>query len=318
MRSLREIAWVGVMTCLAIQGCLANQTNDTPDCNGGAPYRLETRWYCIYTGAIIIEGFLCPESIPYGFFFDGQEMGLGQGSGQVALCSPSETPPPGGWRDVFDKWRDGGGQPNPWPNDATGDSEVVDDSSGPDTRDPVTDTASDGDTSEPEPDVLVDVGPGEPCEQGLSAGTCWETSQCPTSWTCGGQTTDCTSCESCPGATLGECTASQDAIALVWDGALRVAVWSVLSFYTVVPCPGFLIETAPAAGGPWTAGPQEDGCTADVPALYASPLARVAPTVDSSLWTRVRATLRTGCSSSDPSQCAGSVELLSEPLAPLP
>ncbi len=305
MRSLREFAVAVVLMSSALGGCLEDQSSKAPSCNGGDAYRFDTSWYCIYTGAIIIEGFMCPESMPNEFFFDGQQMGFGAGSGQVALCSPGEDAPPGGWRDVFDKWREDGGQANPWPGDAS------------DTGDAVPDGMPDSDSSES--DVFVDVGPVPvPCDQGLTAGACWETSQCPTAWSCGGQTPDCTSCESCPGATLGVCTSTQDAVALVWDGTIRVALWSVTSPYTLVPCPGFLIESAPAADGPWTAGPQESACTAAEVPPYVSPLARPAPTVATGLWTRVRATLSTGCFSADPGECSGSVELLSEPLGPLP
>jgi hypothetical protein len=305
MRTLCGYVIAFALVSSALGGCLEERSSNAPSCNGGDAYRLDASWYCIYTGAIIIEGFMCPESMPNQFFFDGQQMGFGAGSGQVGICSPGEDAPPGGWRDVFDKWREDGGQSNPWPADTS------------DIGDTVPDGVADSDSSES--DALEEVGPVPgPCDQGLTAGACWETSQCPTGWSCGGQTPDCTTCQSCPGATLGECTATQDAVALVWDGSARVALWSVLSPYTLIPCPGFLIETASAAAGPWTAGPQETSCSAAVPPPSASPLTRPAPTVDAGLWTRVRGTLLTECFSADPGECSGSMELVSEPLAPLP
>lgn len=301
-----------------LTGCLGERAGSSPECRGGDSFRHASGWYCIFTGPIIIEGFLCPDALPHEVRLDGAAMGLGDGSGQVALCSASEAAPTGGWREVFDQWRAGGGQPRPWPGDtadATDTFETADTS--PDTPGPV-DTQPGEVGPEDTADTTETVEPPAPCGEGLSAGLCWVSEQCPSAWSCQGASPACTLCEACPGASAGECVASQDAVALVWDKDERFAVWSVASVYTLIPCPGFVVETATAREGPWESGPSEQGCADAVAPPYASPLVRPMPVVDAGLWTRLRATLRTGCFTADPAQCSGSAELTSEALPPLP
>lgn len=306
---------------LIMAGCLESR-EESPSCRGGEAYAYDGGWYCIYTGSIIIEGFLCPEAMPHQFIFEGEAMGFGEGSGQVALCAPAETPPDGGWREVFEQWRRDGGEVGPRP----------------DTSDTISDTGDTGDTADArdtdetrEPDVLepVDAGPDgdtavpvdvfEPlCETGIGLTGCWGDTQCPAGWGCAGVSEGCTVCESCGGATLGVCYTNMDALGLVWRGGERVALWAVTQVYTLVPCPALTLESAPSAEGPWTVVGPEVGCESTVVPPYASSISRTLPALDAGLWARVRGTLETGCPTEDPAECQGEVELLSPPLAPGP
>lgn len=313
--------WLGVLLwALVGTGCLSAR-EETPACDGGEAYRYDRGWYCIYTGSIIIEGFLCPEAMPHQFAFEGEAMGFGSGSGSLGLCAPSEAPPEGGWRELFEAWKRDGGEPGPRPDVTTG-VDVAGPEVGPDIRDP--------DVQDPE--VLVDTGPtldvieidvspdawGRPCIEGLGQSACWTDDQCPDGWACAGATLDCTTCDNCEGATLGECFTSLDALALQWREGKRVALWAVSQVYTLIACPALTLETAPDRDGPWASGVAETACSEVVVPPYASSLSRAMPEVGLSLWTRVRGTLKTGCFSQDPGECQGEVELLSPPLAPAP
>lgn len=310
---MRRRSMLGLVMALLMAGCLESR-EESPSCGGGEAYRYGSGWYCIYTGPIIIEGFLCPESMPHQFIFEGEAMGFGEGSAQVGLCAPAETPPDGGWREVFEQWKRDGGQVGPRP-DASGD--VASDTSGPDVVDPDADTGGgdggpDGDTGAP-----VDVSE-PPCETGIGLEGCWSDAQCPADWNCAGVSPGCTVCESCGEATLGVCYTSMDALGLIWRGGERVALWAVAQVYTLVPCPALTLESAPSADGPWTVVGPELGCEATVVPPYASSIPRTLPALNAGLWARVRGTLKTGCFSEDPAECQGELELVSPPLAPQP
>lgn len=316
MKTRRLLPLALVLTWLTGLGCLSS-SEATPSCRGGDAYAYSGGWYCIYTGAIIIEGFLCPESMPHQFIFEGEAMGFGAGSAQVGMCAPAETPPEGGWREVFEAWKRDGGQVGPRPDTS---ADVTSDSSGSDVVDPDLDTGGGGDTNggpdadtEAPFDVFVPV-----CESGIGLTGCWVDEQCPVGWTCSGVTAGCTECEACDGATLGVCYTSMDALGLVWRGGERVALWAVAQVYTLVPCPALTLESAPSADGPWTGVGPEVGCEGTTVPPYASSIARALPVVDGGLWTRVRGVLKTGCLSEDPTECQGEVELSSPPLAPQP
>lgn len=317
----RAAMWVGVCAVLGLAGCLASK-DESPSCTGGDALRFDGGWYCVYTGAIIIEGFLCPEAMPHQFMFEGESMGFGVGSGQLGLCSPSETPPDGGWAGLFEEWRRGGGMPGPGHDTVGGDTDASDtaaeDTSGPleDVFEP--DTADGTATLEVvELDASADSW-GRQCLEGIGQSACWGDEQCPESWTCAGGTVGCTACDGCDGATLGECFTSLDALGLLWRDGKRVALWAVSQVYTLIPCPALTLETATSAEGPWSVGTPESACSGVVAPPYASSLVRDLPVVDKTLWTRVRGTLKTGCFSPDPAECQGELELVSPALAPAP
>ncbi|MCB9736816.1 MAG: hypothetical protein H6745_29910 [Deltaproteobacteria bacterium] len=119
-------------------GCLDSGGKGTGSdpCGAGDAFSAEGVGYCIFTAAIIIEGFDCPAAAPFRF----------EGSDGTVVCSPSEAPPTGGVDGLIDDWREQTGQPKP-------------DTVGGDTLSPG-DTAGDTDTTPP--------GPLSACEQGLA------------------------------------------------------------------------------------------------------------------------------------------------------
>jgi len=102
---------LGLAALAPTSACLSGGSARTVDCGAGDGFRYAGVDYCIFGGAIIIEGFDCPEAAPFGFE-----------AGGAVVCSPTETAPEGGWAGVVDAWRDGPGRP---PGDATGDGGEV-------------------------------------------------------------------------------------------------------------------------------------------------------------------------------------------------
>ena len=300
-----------VLALSGLVGCLESR-EETPSCGAGDAQRYDGGWYCIYSGAIIIEGFLCPEAMPHQFMFEGEAMGFGAGAGQVGVCSPTETPPAGGWRELFEAWKNSGGQVGPRPDvtdtqgDSMSDTEETVDTEPSDTGPGLETVEVDGD------------GWGSPCDEGIGQSRCWVDEQCPVGWRCAEATVGCTSCDVCEGATLGDCYTSFDELGLLWRGGERVVLWSVAQVYTLIPCPALTVETATSIDGPWTSVGSESGCTGTVEPPYYSAIVRTLPALDPALWVRVRGALKTGCSTDDPAECQGELELTSPPLAPAP
>ena len=302
MTKLRVLAAPALLGLLG--GCLDDKAPALSCGAGGDAFAYAGAGYCIYAGAIIIEGFDCPAMVP----FEHQ-------SGDVVVCAPSEEPPDGGWEQLITTWkqqRPGGG-----------------DTSAPDSA---ADTSPDSAIDTTESDTRGDAGPdtGEPptsmCAEGLAPGACWDGSQCPTDWNCEGAAIACTPCVDCPtpiSGTPGSCrpVSGQSALGLVaWpgfggaEGGVPIALWWLdNAFYTLLECPSFALEVKDGAGG-FSAGPSESACSGPTSLPSQVVIARPGPDVaipGSALTVRARGRYRTDCFGSEPSSCGGEVELLS-------
>jgi hypothetical protein len=300
---------VSTATALAGAACLEDQ-KPAPDCGAeGDAFVHGGRGYCIYSGAIIIEGFDCPPLLPFGHESEG-----------ILVCSPTDEPPPEGWDGVVDAWQEQQGEPpgdtsQPEVGDTAPLEEVIADTSPPDTS--------------PD-DAGGDVGPDirEPlCTSGLAPGQCWSDAQCPSGWVCEGGAIACTPCVDCPepiSGTRGVChpAATGSALGLLaWPeeggggSELPVAIWWVTgAVYGLLECPSYVIEIADPGRG-FVAGPAESDCSGLTSLVNEAPIVRpgprIVPSEDPFPLVRARGSYLQGCSGSSADSCAERIEVLS-------
>lgn len=312
--SVATAAFVG----LVAPGCLDKQSSSDLECEGGDDFTFSGADYCIYSGAIIIEGFDCPEAVPFQHQTD-----------ELVICSPTEAPPDEGWEELVVAWeqendeRPGGDTAQP---DTQQPETVVPETVEPETVEPETVEPDTGpvDTGPDDADVVEDAGPGPAvCFDGLVAGECWVDSQCPGGWSCVGSELTCRPCVDCPvevTASRGSCRPDEagDALGLVaWPGPsdgpdFPVAYWWIANaIYTQLDCPSFSIEIADGSGG-FTPGPEESACSGFVLPASEFLIVRVGPTIEPlPAVVRARGRYLTDCFGSAPESCGGVVELIS-------
>ena len=147
-------------------GCLGSSAHKSIDCGTGDGVVYQGADFCVYAAPLIIEGFLCPEAVPFQF----------PGDGGAVICSGESELPPDDIEAIIDLWHQGTtGTP-----DATGsDVLAVPDSWIGDTLPPA-DTAAPEDTGpNPTPDfceaaLAGDVGASVP----VGDGSCTVTATC--------------------------------------------------------------------------------------------------------------------------------------------
>ncbi len=298
-----------VLLLVPLAGACLDDKTPQIDCGQGDAVAFAGAAYCVYSAAIIIEGFDCPPDAPFGTEF-----------GDAFICAPSANPPEGGWQGVIDAWKPSANNPDVGMPDAREtlepSPEVVNEATepGPDMVEPDT-VAPDAGEVTPPPTICLD---------GLTPGGCWDDTTCPAGWTCEGANVQCTPCVDCPvppSGTPGTCrpAAGGDALGLMlWPGptpsedALYALFWIQSAFYTVLECPAFNLEQA--VGDTFVVGPSESDCSGPITPVSATPIARRAPELAVRTGEPVRASgrYRTGCLSSDPATCTGSVDLVSD------
>lgn len=277
MRSLAPTFIAFTVVGLAA-GCLEDREPHL-DCGaGGDAFGYRGAEYCIYSAAIIIEGFDCPALTP----FPHEE-------GDLFICASSQTPPPEGWAELVVAWENEGHPP-------LGDT---------------SDTVDTVDTTETE------VGPTDPglCVDGLTYGQCWSAAQCPERWSCNGAVIACTPCVDCRApiqGTPGTCAPpdNADAMGLVaWPNSATqdtavVYWWLAAPVYVVLECPSFSTYVSDGAGG-WTLGPPEAHCGSAINPPAATLIPRPTQSTGAAGPITVRATGRYlyQCVGADPSTC---------------
>jgi len=129
-----SVGWA-LLGPLALVACLDDKSPALDCGQGGDAFAYAGAGYCMYTGAIIIEGFDCPAMVPFE-----------HRSGDVVVCAPSEQPPEGGWEVVVQSWQ----EQRPGVDAAQPETDATD--SGAADTSPV--DTSPVDTSEPGPDII--------------------------------------------------------------------------------------------------------------------------------------------------------------------
>lgn len=283
---------VGLLGLIVLAACLEDRAPHL-DCGaGGDAFAYRGADYCVYSAAIIIEGFDCPALVP----FPHEE-------GDLFICASSQTPPPEGWEQLVVAWENEGHErPGGDATDATD----------------TTDTA--------------EVGPTDPglCVDGLAYGQCWGAAQCPDGWSCLGASVACTPCVDCgspvPG-TPGTCAppevggARADALGLVaWptSGTQDTAVvywWLANPIYAVLECPSFSTYVSDGAGN-WNLGPAEANCGGAIAPPAAVVIPRPTQSTGAGGPITVRATGRYlyQCGGVDPSTCTAEQGFTSNPV----
>ena len=276
-------------------GCLG-ATEPGVDCGAGEAFDYGDATYCVYSAAIIIEGFDCPAAVPFQIPME-----------DLVVCAPSTSPPSGGWDAMGEAWH----QQHQPSLDAF------------DTRDGGADTADTVDATD-----TTDTGPTTSvCTQGLEPGQCWTAAQCPSAWRCEGAAPGCTPCGDCVepiAGARGQCRPDSDVASLGlvgWpglggiDGEAPVALyWIVDGLYPGLECPSFSLEVWD--GVAFTAGPSESACTSFASVSDRTTIARQGPLVGNpgdSVRIRARGHYRTQCGAT-PETCVGDVELVSDEL----
>ena len=73
--------------------CLED-TSKRVDCGSGDNVAHAGESFCVFSAALIIEGFNCPAAVPFMF----------PGEGGAVICAPEEELPPGGADAIMEKW----------------------------------------------------------------------------------------------------------------------------------------------------------------------------------------------------------------------
>ncbi|MFT7625768.1 MAG: hypothetical protein ACI9WU_004959 [Myxococcota bacterium] len=130
--NMRWLVLAGAAFALLFAGCLEEKAPGF-DCGTGDDLVFAGDGFCVYSSALIIEGFLCPEARPFEF----------DGPGGERICGPRESLPDGGIDGVIDAWKEAFE-----PNDVDTVDTILDTTDTGDTE-PDSDTPDTSDTSEP-------------------------------------------------------------------------------------------------------------------------------------------------------------------------
>ncbi|TNF24707.1 MAG: hypothetical protein EP329_24450, partial [Deltaproteobacteria bacterium] len=124
------VGTVIALGAVGLAGCLGSGTKHHVDCGGGDNVVYDGADFCVFAAPLIIEGFDCPEAVPFQF----------PGGGGAVICGPAPDLPQEGVDAIIDLWQQAstpdasGGDVLPTPDTWIGTDTTSADIAGPDTE----------------------------------------------------------------------------------------------------------------------------------------------------------------------------------------